>query len=293
MKALNYIEIAKALENNDKLESLSSDEATVFADIWATSAQFDYENKNQIAAKNRLMEAIEPQNTKHFQIPRIWYAAASFLLVSIVTLAFFLQNSVKIYTANVGERLEIELKDHTKVILQGGSQLTVEKYFNNDVRNVALNGTAFFKVAKNKNLPFVITTSKAEVTVLGTAFLVQARKTSNYFQVSVKEGKVAVKTPAESVVLEKGMSTYMDELSKRLMIQDLTGVDPSNEAVICFVNANLSDVLEEVGQRYGVKFTYDQSFSNTKITLKTKSNSAEEIASILAETIGSGITVYK
>jgi len=292
MKELNYIEIAQALEKNE-LDSLPSKEERVFVNIWTTSANFQYDNQNQATVKSKLMEAIEPQATKYFQIPRIWYAAASFLLVCLVTVLFFLQNGSKTYITQAGESIEIELKDHTKVTLAGGSQLIVEKSFNKASRNITLDGTAFFKVAKNKNLPFIIATNKAEVKVLGTAFLVQARKASNYFQVGVQEGKVLVKTPVQSIVLEKGMSTYLNNDNQRLIVQNTTGLDPNNITTLTFVNANLADVLEEISKKYGVKFSYDQTLNTSKITLKTKSDNAEEIASILSETVGSVITVCK
>ncbi|WP_166785181.1 FecR domain-containing protein [Sphingobacterium psychroaquaticum] len=66
----------------------------------------------------------------------------------------------------------IFLKDGTKVLLKQGSRLAVLSDFDSDtLRQVKLEGEAYFEVAKNQGKPFCIVESGAfDVRVLGTAF---------------------------------------------------------------------------------------------------------------------------
>lgn len=68
----------------------------------------------------------------------------------------------------------VRLEDGTKVSLNYQAKLYYPKHFKRKSRNVKLEGNAFFNVAKNKEKPFTIETSKSLVQVLGTSFDVQA-----------------------------------------------------------------------------------------------------------------------
>ena len=87
----------------------------------------------------------------------------------------------------------VTLADGTKVWLNGNSELTYPATFEADHRTVQLTGEAFFDVTKNPTKPFIITTNKAKVTVLGTSFNVRAITAESATEVVVKTGKVGLR----------------------------------------------------------------------------------------------------
>ncbi|MEZ5172687.1 MAG: FecR domain-containing protein [Bacteroidia bacterium] len=91
----------------------------------------------------------------------------------------------------MGQSLEIFLPDSSKVILEPGSELRLdEKSYAQSARTLELDGSALFDVMRNENSPFTIKTSRTEVRVLGTSFLVSDRKSSDTASVTVITGKV-------------------------------------------------------------------------------------------------------
>lgn len=97
---------------------------------------------------------------------------------------------------------QFKLKDGSEVWLNKESKLTFQDGFQPDLREVALDGEAFFDVERNEAAPFVIKTQNSTVTVLGTSFNV--KETSTATTVSVKSGRVRVEGDGEQVELTKG-----------------------------------------------------------------------------------------
>ena len=98
----------------------------------------------------------------------------------------------------------IELNDGTVVHVNKGSTLKYPKHFSDTDRTVRLSGIAFFDVARNEHIPFIIETEEAKIKVLGTSFNVNSK--GKGVQVEVKTGKVQLsqKTTTEHVVLNAG-----------------------------------------------------------------------------------------
>jgi ferric-dicitrate binding protein FerR (iron transport regulator) len=111
---------------------------------------------------------------------------------------------------NVGtgnkETKEILLSDGSLVKLNNGSNIQYLEKFDSKIREVKLNGEAFFSVTKNST-PFVVITENAKISVLGTKFDVCVRGEKT--QVVVKEGKVNLvqKENDAGVYLTKGQSS--------------------------------------------------------------------------------------
>jgi ferric-dicitrate binding protein FerR (iron transport regulator) len=59
-------------------------------------------------------------------------------------------------------------------------------------RNVFLEGEAYFKVTKNKKLPFKVNTSDITITALGTAFNVKAYNDEGTIETTLEEGSVRI-----------------------------------------------------------------------------------------------------
>ena len=103
---------------------------------------------------------------------------------------------VTIKLATAGQKQDFFLPDSTHIWLNQHSTLTYPTDYNNKVREVTLQGEAFFDVKKNSGKPFIVQAQHSQVQVLGTSFLVKT--TGNTAdEVEVVTGKVSVATTAK------------------------------------------------------------------------------------------------
>ena len=122
-----------------------------------------------------------------------------------------------------GGEFSLVLEDGTQVWLNAESELRYPIHFMGKERVVYLKGEAFFEVKQNGKVPFVISTEKANIKVLGTKFNVFAYKGHEEFNTSLVEGSVKVYqgesdadaldiTPHECVFLSDGklVKSYFD-----------------------------------------------------------------------------------
>ena len=84
------------------------------------------------------------------------------------------------------------MEDGTVILLKPNSSIEYPAKFSAVDRKVTLKGEAFFDVTKDKNRPFIISTSELTVKVLGTSFNVMAYEGAKEISVAVKTGKVSV-----------------------------------------------------------------------------------------------------
>ncbi|NOY36454.1 MAG: DUF4974 domain-containing protein [Chlorobi bacterium] len=105
-------------------------------------------------------------------------------------------NSVQDYT----------LPDGSAVSLNAGSTLTFKKKFNKNGRRVSITGEVYFDVVPDEKLPFVVEADKIRVTVLGTAFTINAQHPEDGISVVVDRGRVSMANPENNseVILTPG-----------------------------------------------------------------------------------------
>ena len=92
-----------------------------------------------------------------------------------------------------GNRTKIVLPDGSQVWLNAGSNLDYNNsVFNKDLREVTLNGEAYFDVTKNAEKPFIIHTKKMDVKVIGTAFNIRSYSYEKTAEASLIRGSIEV-----------------------------------------------------------------------------------------------------
>jgi transmembrane sensor len=90
----------------------------------------------------------------------------------------------------MGAQSAFELPDGTKGNLNNGSLLKYPTRFTGKTREVELYGEAFFEVAKNKQIPFIISTVGLDIKVLGTKLNVYSYPGENYQEITLKSGSI-------------------------------------------------------------------------------------------------------
>lgn len=213
------------------------------------------ESFNKKTNRNRFSKILES-----IFLPKVQAVAAIGTAVIIITAALLLLNInnteqvIKTINTSNNEKLEIVLADGSVVNLNSGSKLEYYENFEEDKREVKLEGEAFFSVKKDGR-PFIINTKNAITKVLGTKFNIWARAEET--RVIVKEGKVSL---AESVGNNKVILTK-DELSK--VIKNNKPIEPVKidseymlgwlNGKIVFNNTTLGEITKELERNYNIK----------------------------------------
>ena len=165
-----------------------------------------------------------------------------------------------------GGQHQIILQDGSKVWLNASSSIKFPISFDEaDKRIVVLSGQAYFEVAKNKTKPFIVTTSRQNVEVLGTHFDVNAYADEPTVKTTLLEGAVSVspvvKAPKNganpgSRMLKPNQQSVLsgDELS--VIPVETSDVVAWKEGKFMFNNESLESIMKKVSRWYNVEVRY-------------------------------------
>lgn len=226
-------------------------------DEWTVSHIDDADTQN---AWETLLGRIneEKENTKNSINWRslLFRAAMALIVVGSVAYAFMAKQKEEFYICKApdGNKTEIILPDSTHVWLNAGSSLKYSSRFNDDNRNVSLEGEAYFEVTHHDNKKFTVKTDNYDVVVKGTKFDVASYQSDPVSMVSLVKGSVELAyekgvidmKPGERVVLDKNTGEFTKEKytdDSRAWIDNRTELD----------NISLIDLARVLSRQYDVK----------------------------------------
>lgn len=150
------------------------------------------------------------------------------------------------------------LADGTTVHLNAGSKLIYPTRFVGKRRIVRLEGEAYFDVKADKEHPFVVQTHLGEVTVLGTAFNVNAYTDSPVCYTTLVQGKVEFSTlNAETLTLLPGEQAVVCSNSSTKRKVDLEEYVGWVEGVYVFNDSPLSEIMKTFERWYDIQVYYE------------------------------------
>lgn len=158
-------------------------------------------------------------------------------------------------TPKAGE-YQMILPDGTKVWLNAASSLKFPSSFNKGERRVELNGEAYFEVAHNKSIPFVVHFNHTDVEVLGTHFNINSYNAKS--TTTLLEGSVKIKNGRTEKMLKPGDEAT--ETSGQLAVYKTADTYKSiawKEGVFYFNDDKITDILDQIARWYNVDVTYE------------------------------------
>lgn len=155
-----------------------------------------------------------------------------------------------------GEKSMVKLPDGTEVWLNANSQL-VYSTFSATLRKVELKGEAFFKVAHNEKVPFVVKTNECDIKVLGTTFNVMAYDEFGRKEITLIEGKVDVLTVNENQVLKPGQSLILKDQHMQVAEVNTSQASAWVDNKFNFKDIPLSELIQRLENWYDVDITLD------------------------------------
>lgn len=288
--------IASGEEEQELLTAIRSSDTWSAAFRAQTGAYRGEENSDEIDRKwNRLAaritppaEAQQPANaptTRFFALSnrkfRIWMAAAVILACLSGLSVFFLKHTQTdsagegvgwhTLTAAADDRTVI-LPDSTSVYLRKGAVLQYAGLLEGPVRQVALQGEAFFDVTHDAEKPFIVDAAQLSVKVLGTSFSVSALDRGETISVILATGSVSVRDALQKELVRLAPNQKVD-YSVHSGQYTVTEVDSERatswrKGIVAYDNASLPEIVDLIEQTYGVKLHYaapgseaDQRFS--------------------------------
>jgi transmembrane sensor len=132
-----------------------------------------------------------------------------------------------------GQRTQVILPDRTKVWLNAESSLRYAADFNQQKREVYLEGEGFFEVTKNSSKPFLVNAREIKVKVYGTTFNLKAFPDDKYIETTLIEGKLSViptgnkKSSAREVFLNPNEKCIFEKTSKNVGIEGIENKESS------------------------------------------------------------------
>lgn len=238
-------------------------------DIWA-------------AMDERLKEPAH-EEPKIRTLPVFKYAAAAIfvLLMGVTGVLRFYSES---YQTEAGEHIAVNLPDGSSVELNAESSLKYYPYWWKFERKLAMNGEAFFDVAKGKK--FVVRSSNGKTRVLGTSFNIYSR--DNDYRVNCITGKVQVTASNKKVILlpneqavlnQSGNIEVKQETKKKASISWIDGK-------FFFTSVPLQQAIDEVERQYGVKVWIEVSNDLNYTGNFSRDLSVEEVLNYVCKSLG-------
>lgn len=170
-----------------------------------------------------------------------------------------------------GTFYHLVLSDGTKVWLNADSKIKYPVSFGKDKREVSLHGEGYFEVAKDSTRPFIVSTDKMDVKVLGTTFDVNTYEDEGKSFVVLVEGLVEVSAgKGESRIITPGHMAEVNMYDVQTKIQvskcDTEHYVAWKNGNFSFRNASLTEILKRVSRYYDVTVIREQVFEEEYYT---------------------------
>lgn len=304
-EASKLLDSLRDAENKDLLEEVT-------AEVWEASAGHgqttSVEREKYKKEARRLLRGIEHSK-------RIWLRRTAYAIAGIAALLCLVFGSIHYYhymdeqnttyslaNTSYGEKRHLTLPDGTQIVLNSCSSLRYPNRFSGKERKVELDGEAYFRVARNEAMPFIITTGNFNVRVLGTHFDVKSYPKDEIVSVNVESGKVQVDLPEAMMRLTAREQVLINTLSG-----EYTKKKEEREVAVWikgglrFSSTPIRDVARELERVYNCRITFapDDEFTNLisgehdNKSLESVLQSIEYVSGVKHKKEGNEIVLYK
>ncbi|RIH66380.1 DUF4974 domain-containing protein [Mariniphaga sediminis] len=159
-----------------------------------------------------------------------------------------------------GMRSEFILPDSTRVYLNSKTRLRYPLVFSNNIREVELTGEAYFEVAENKKVPFIVNTGRVNIEVTGTEFLATNYLHENVTEIVLVEGNINLFQGNYSagrrdiVQLKPGQKALLKEGDKRMVTShvDVEKYLAWKDGILMFRDDSMPEVVRRLNRWFNV-----------------------------------------
>lgn len=250
-------------------------------------------------AVNAKIDAEEEKQAKTVQMPWLkrnykYVASLAAALVLALFIGFLVKpdTTVTMASNDWNSTEPYLLPDGTSVTFDGDAQIAYSKHFNKNTRSIDFEGVAYFDVTKDATKPFVIHCDKADIEVLGTSFLLDARREADRVVVDLYSGKVRmtskdlkgnVLSSIEILPSERGVFNATESKLAVMTYPEVKDEELKRDHVLDFNNVSLSTIVETLEYIFEIKIDLPESYANEKLTARfTDEDPVEEVIETIA-----------
>lgn len=167
----------------------------------------------------------------------------------------------QVITPNGGQ-YEIVLPDGTHVWLNSSSSISFTSTFRGlPERRVDLDGEAYFKVSKDSDHPFIVSSGGQEIKVLGTEFNVSAYSEDDFVKASLVEGSVLFNEER----LKPGQSATYNNNKTTIDQDNIDDIIAWKNGYFVFFEESLEESMKKVGRWYDIEIFFADNDSRSII----------------------------
>lgn len=251
-------------------------------------------------------EKIEPSLDKtNYRKYRFTYVSVAASLILLITLGVFYFNSNQAITkeevawqtliTGLRERKSFKLADGSVIYLNSESSIKWRKSFvNAPLREVFLEGEAFFEVAHDSLRPFIVKTAHISTKVLGTSFNINS--INGIIKVSVASGSVSVKHPESETTLSPAQQFTYQLDNQKWWIDQIRPDDISawRSGVLIFDNTRMDTAAIMLEKFYDANINFqDMPIKYCRITARFSDEPLLHVLEAIKEATGIDYAVDK
>ena len=169
-----------------------------------------------------------------------------------------------------GNQYQLVLSDGTKVWLNAASSLRFPTSFKGKERRVEVTGEAYFEIAKNPAMPFIVQAGSGEIDVLGTHFNVNAYADEPSVKTTLLEGAVAVKKATARQTLVPGQQAEFSPTGEIALSENVDVIRETawKDGFFWFNNTDIHTLMRQVSRWYDVEVEFKGNISDDGFTGK-------------------------
>lgn len=228
--------------------------------------------------------SLETDRKYNFLTRLLAVAAIIVLLLGMTALFYYLNQSrnqtlPKQLTENIinvpyGSKLNLTLPDNSRVWINAGSKIVYNNNFGVDNRDIYIEGEAYFEVAKNPDLPFMVHAGKVAIKALGTAFNVKAYPEDHKIEATLVHGSIEIKKdgekeqillkPREKIILINREPEPLEDQEKEQEIAPLKQIEAAR------VKESDSKLVEEVTINKKINIEKETAWKDGKLIFESE-----------------------
>lgn len=233
---------------------------------WTANEKKESPNPEADLRYKRIKKRIDKSSAANWR--STWRVAASIIALFGITACLLfhfygpLFQDHMIVSTEPGQQREVLLPDGTVVWLNCVSSIAYPKNFNGDFREVQIVGEAYFDVAENPELPFIVNFNEHYTKVLGTEFSIRSYPGEREDKITLVEGSVAVgekqkaefkeytkMLPGEQVSIVNNLENHFSK--RTIENKDIASSTSWKSGEIHFHKTPLKIVVKELQRWYG------------------------------------------
>lgn len=187
-----------------------------------------------------------------------------------------------------GGQFQLILSDGTRVWLNAASSLRYPSTFSQGERKVELIGEAYFEVAKNAAKPFLVSSGKQIVEVLGTHFNINAYTNEPVVNTTLLEGSIKVSNPSVNTykIIRPGQQSSIDrddddDSEIKVKYIDTDDAVAWKNGYFMFEKEELGSILRKVSRWYDVEIENPQGEKLDKLLFSGTLSKYSDVSKVL------------